>query len=146
RSNFQSDHPGSGAVFGVPGRAGAERARLRQPQALGRSIDRRSTARGLSGLDYSSRPPSITSVCPVTNEDAALAKYTTAPAISSGAAIRCSAAASSDDLRNFGSSQSARANSVFTSPGAMQLTRMLSLPQVFACTCVSMITAAFDTE
>src|SRR5436190_27417 len=59
---------------------------------------------------------------------------------------RCSAAESSDALRHWGSAHSARANSVFTSPGAMQLTRLLSLPQVFACTWVSMISAAFDTE
>ena len=47
-------------------------------------------------------------------------------------------------MRSF--SQRARANSVRIRPGAMQLTRMPSSPQVFACTCVSMITAAFVTE
>ena len=44
------------------------------------------------------------------------------------------------------SSQRARANSVRIRPGAMQLTRMPSWPQVFACTWVSMLSAAFETE
>ena len=43
-------------------------------------------------------------------------------------------------------SQRARANSVLISPGAMQFARIPSFPHVFACTWVSMIIAAFETE
>ena len=43
-------------------------------------------------------------------------------------------------------SHRARENSVLMRPGAMQLTRIPSAPQVFAQTCVVMISALFEIE
>ena len=71
--------------------------------------------------DPSKPPPSTTSVCPVIHEARSLARNSAAPAMSSGTPSRFSgvrlAMTSSPD------SHSARARSVFTSPGAMALTR-----------------------
>src|SRR6185503_8578011 len=68
-------------------------------------------------------PPSTTVVWPVMNVDASDARYATAPAISSGSPMRRSGVEAVRRLRFSGSSHNALAKSVFTRPGATQLTR-----------------------
>src|SRR5215208_3923783 len=68
-------------------------------------------------------PPSTTIVWPVMKVEASDARYATAPAISSGSPMRRSGVEAVRRLRFSGSSHSAFAKSVFTRPGATQLTR-----------------------
>src|ERR1700722_17254836 len=88
-------------------------------------------------------PPSITMVCPVIHWPARDARNTAAPAMSSGSPKRRSAVRSSDPFRNSGSSHNARAKSVFTNPGAIQFTRILSGPHSTAKFLASCISGAF---
>ena len=78
-----------------------------------------------------SAPPSITITSPVTHEAASLARKSAARAMSSGSPSRfsgtCDATASS------AGSHRARAKSVFTSPGAMALTRTFGASSTARC-------------
>ena len=60
--------------------------------------------------------------------------------------MRCSAASLVDAFRIDSFSHSALENSVLIRPGAMQFTRIPSVPHVFAQTWVSMIMAALEIE
>ena len=71
-------------------------------------------------------PPSTTIVWPVTKAPAGEARNTAAPAISSGSAIRRRGVRSVVRRNVAGSSQSRRAKSVRTMPGAIVFARMLS--------------------
>src|SRR5271156_3142712 len=73
-------------------------------------------------------PPSMTMAWPVMKAPARDAKNTAAPAISSGSPMRPSGVRSLVAFKVCGFSHRARAKSVLTRPGAMQLTRMLSGP------------------
>src|SRR6185369_9669466 len=75
-----------------------------------------------------STPPSQMIVCPVVKLDALEARYTAAPAISSGSPMRRNGDMRVARSSVSGFSQSARAKSVRTRPGAMQFTRTLCGP------------------
>src|SRR5271165_1384182 len=73
-------------------------------------------------------PPSTTIACPVMKEPAFEARNTAAPAISSGSPMRRSGVVAVTAFSVSAFSHKARAKSVLTRPGAMQLTRTLCGP------------------
>ena len=87
-------------------------------------------------------PPSITNTCPVVKLPAGLARKIAAPAISSGSPMRGSGLSFTRLARTAGSSHKARAKSVLTRPGAMQLARMFFPPHSTAMLRVSAVSAA----
>ncbi len=84
-------------------------------------------------------------VWPVMKPLAGDAKNTAAPAISSGSPMRSKGVSRVRFLRFSGSSHSARAKSVRTSPGAMALTRTLRGPHSTASARASCMSAALLT-
>src|SRR6266852_5409988 len=103
-----------------------------------------------SQTDPASPPPSTTSAVPVTNEDASLARYSAACAISSGVPTRPSGRLAASARKRLFSSPSCRASSrnmpVSVSPGQMQFTRMFCGPWSTAIAFVSSTTAPFDAQ
>src|SRR5262249_18448851 len=88
-------------------------------------------------------PPSQTIVAPVTKLAARDARYTAAPAISSGSPMRRSGTCLFTSSSRAGSSHRARAKSVRIRPGAMQFTRTPCGPYSCARLRTSCMSAAF---
>src|SRR5690606_4171113 len=89
-------------------------------------------------------PPSATMHCPVTNAAASEARKTAIPPMSRGSPRRRRGVAASRSVRRFSSSQSARANSVRTRPGAIAFTRTFFGPHSAARLRTRWWPAAFD--
>ncbi len=91
-------------------------------------------------------PPSTVTVVPVAKADASLARYTAAPTISVGSAIRLISIWSYIRAVHSGFAAPGAIMSVMNGPGAISLTRTPQLAHSFAMTSVRACSAAFDEQ